>query len=265
VPSALSSVFSVPNFLLLHLRETLNNHSTFKSLAVAGLLACSSLVSVAADQAGDWYYDLSIYGLAAGMSGDITIGSVTADANLPFDTILENLELAAMGSIRVGRGNWAMTLDVVYMGLGASKNGVTVDMDELFVEPTVSYRLNERVELLAGGRMTDIAVTLRGPGIFPGSDTREADEAWWDAIVGANITLRFAQDWAFTLRADIGTGGSNLTWQALPGVSWTFSPKAELQFGYRWLYCDYETNSGARYFHYDMLDQGAQVGVRFHF
>jgi hypothetical protein len=28
---------------------------------------------------------------------------------------------------------------------------------------------------------------------------------------------------------------------------------------------DYETGSGSRYFHYDMLDQGARGGVRFRF
>jgi hypothetical protein len=37
-----------------------------------------------------------------------------------------------------------------------------------------------------------------------------------------------------------------------------------LQLGYRWLY-DYETGSGASRFKYDMLSQGMQLGVTFHF
>lgn len=240
--------------------------NTLSSLFVAGLVSAHVIPAIAAAAtADDWYCEASIYGLAAGMSGDVSIGAVTADASLPFDTILENLELCAMASLRIGRGDWALTTDLVYMGLGADKNGITIDMDQLVFEPTVSRRFNERFELLAGGRFNDIAVTLRGPGVIPDSGTREADVSWWDAIVGTNVTLPFAQGWAFTLRADIGAGGSDLTWQAFPGVSWQFSPTGDLQIGYRWVYVDYETGSGARYFHYDMLTQGPQVGVRFHF
>ena len=37
------------------------------------------------------------------------------------------------------------------------------------------------------------------------------------------------------------------------------------RLGYRWLYMDYETGSGASRFKYDMLNQGAQLGFTFHF
>ena len=244
----------------------MNTHASLRLLAFPGLALTLLTPATAAEPSGDdWYVDASLYGLAAGMSGDVSIGSITADADLPFDKILENLEMCAMGSLRIGRGDWALTTDLVYMGLGTAKNGVTIDMDQLIFEPTVSRRLNERVELLAGGRFVDMSVTLRGPGVFPNADTREADASWWDAIVGTNLTLPFAQDWAITLRADIGAGASNLTWQAFPGVSWYFSPTGALQLGYRWAYVDYETGSGVRYFHYDMMNEGPQVGVRFHF
>lgn len=240
--------------------------STFISFLVAGLVSILSPSATAAEpKANDWTYDASIYGLAAGMSGDVSIGPITADVNLSFDKILDNLEMAAMGSFRIGRGNWALTTDLVYMGLGASKNGVTVDMDQLVFEPTVSHRFNERFELLAGARFNDIAVTVRGPGVIPDSGMREADESWWDAIIGANLSISLSKDLAFVLRADIGMGGSDLTWQALPGVSWQFSPRGTLQAGYRWVYTDYETGSGGNNFHYDMLTQGPQVGVRFRF
>ena len=60
------------------------------------------------------------------MSGDVTVRGVPADLNVGFDAIADNLEFGAMGKIRLGYDRWAITTDVVYMGLGASKNGVSM-------------------------------------------------------------------------------------------------------------------------------------------
>ncbi len=82
-----------------------------------------------AGEANPWTLDASLYGLAAGMSGNVGIGRVNADVDFGFDKVWDNLEFAMMGKIRVGYDRWALSTDVVYMGLGASKNGVSVDLD----------------------------------------------------------------------------------------------------------------------------------------
>ncbi len=50
---------------------------------------------------------------------------------------------------------------------------------------------------------------------------------------------------------------------SLQAVIYTGSPLSGL--GYRWVYMDYETGSGASRFKYDLLNQGAQLGFMFHF
>lgn len=41
------------------------------------------------------------------MSGDVTVKGVSADLDVGFDTIMDNLEFGAMGKVRVGYERWA--------------------------------------------------------------------------------------------------------------------------------------------------------------
>ena len=98
-----------------------------KQTALLTVLAAASLAPPAAraGEADKWTFDVSLYGLAVGMSGDIGIGAVNADLNVGFDEIWDNLEFAGMGTVRVGYGRWALTTDVIHMdyetGSGTSR------------------------------------------------------------------------------------------------------------------------------------------------
>ena len=220
-----------------------------------------------AAEPNEWSFDFSLYGLADGMSGEIGIGPVTADLDVGFDDLLDNLEFGAMGSVRVGYGPWAFTTEVLYMGLQASKNGVTAEMDQWLVEPAISYRVSKYFEPLAGVRYNNLKGELRGPGVLPTPRIPTGTQDWWDPIVGANLQLPLGKNFSLNLRTDIGGFGvgSDLTWQVFPYLNWQFTKWASLQAGYRWLDMDYETGSGASRFEYDILNQGAQIGFTFHF
>jgi len=210
-----------------------------------------------------WTFDVSLYGLAAGMSGDVTVRGVPADVDFGFDKVWDNLDFAAMGKVRVGYDRWALTTDVVYMGLSASKNSLTVDMDQWVVEPTLSYTVCKGFEALAGARYNNLNAEIRGPLGRNPSGTQE----WWDPIVGANLSLPLGKQFSFNVRGDLGGFGvsSDLTWQAFPYFGWRFAQWGSLQAGYRWVDTDYETGSGANRFKYDILTSGPQVGLTFHF
>jgi hypothetical protein len=229
-------------------------------LAVAAALLPTALP---ANETNKWTCDVSLYGLAAGMSGDVTVRGVPADLNVGFDEIAENLEFGAMGKIRIGYERWGLTTDVVYMGLGASKNGVSADFDQWMVEPTLSYRVSKSIEILAGARYNNLSGEITGPFGRNPSGTQE----WWDPIVGANVSLPLGENFSFNLRGDIGGFGvsSDVTWQVFPYVGWQFAEWGSLQAGYRWVYADYETGNGPDQFKYDVLTQGGQIGVTFHF
>ena len=216
-----------------------------------------------ADEPNKWTFDVSLYGLAAGMSGDVGIGPVNANLDFGFDKILDNLEFAMMGTVRVGYDRWALTTDVVYMGLQSSKNNVTLELDQWMVEPTLSYRVSKYFEPLVGVRYNNISGEIRGPlGRNP-----SGTQGWWDPIIGANLGLPLGRNFSLHLRGDFGGFGvgSDFTWQVFPYLSWQFTKWGSLQAGYRWLNTDYETGSGNSQFKYDMLIKGPQIGLTFHF
>ena len=240
-------------------KQSMKNKILFTLTLVAAMMPSG----LRAGETNKWTFDMTLYGMAAGMSGDVAVGPVNANLNVGFDKILDNLELGAMGKVRVGYERWAFSADVIYMGLGGSKNGVSADLDQWVVEPSLSFAVCTGFEVLAGVRYNNISGEIRGP---LGSNPTGTQE-WWDPIVGANFTLPLCEKFSFTFRGDIGgfDVGSDLTWQAFPGVRWQISDAASLQFGYRWTYTDYETGSGLNRFKYDVLSQGPQLGVTFHF
>lgn len=240
------------------------NRNILVSLSLAAALLPRVLH---AGESSPWTLDVSLYGLAAGMSGDVTVKGISADLDVGFDKIWDNLEFGAMGKVRVGYDRWALTTDVIYMGLGASKGGVSADLDQWVVEPTLSYRFCNEFELLAGVRYNNISGELRGPSVLPQPIVPTGTQDWWDPIVGGNVTLPLGKKLSFNARGDVGGfgAGSDLTWQAFPYLGWQISKSFSLQAGYRWVYTDYETGRGLKRFKYDILTQGPQVGFSFHF
>jgi hypothetical protein len=239
-------------------------HKILFTLALATALLPPAL---RADETNRWTFDVTLYLLAAGMSGDVTVRGVPADVDVGFDKIWDNLEFGAMGKVRVGYDRWALTTDVVYMGLGASKNGVSVDLDQWVVEPTLSYAFCKEFELMAGTRYNNLSGEIRGPGILPTPRIPTGTQDWWDPIVGTNLRLPLGRNFSFNVRGDVGGFGvgSDFTWQAFPWFGWQFAKWGSLQAGYRWVYSDYETGSGTGKFKYDILTQGPQLGLTFHF
>jgi hypothetical protein len=234
------------------------------TLCTAILLAAPPARAV---DTNEWSFDVSIYGLAVGMNGDLGIGPVTADVDVGLDDILNNLEFGFMGTTSVGYGPWALTLEGLYMGLQGTKDDVTVELDQIMVEPTLSYRVSQYFEPLAGFRYNNLNGEIRGPEVLPVPRIPTGTQDWFDPIVGANLALPLGKGFSLKLRGDVGGFGvgSDLTWQVYPYLNWQFSKWGSVQAGYRWLYMDYETGGGSDRFAYDILNQGAQIGFTFHF
>ena len=80
-------------------------------------------------------------------------------------------------------------------------------MDQWLVEPTLSYRVNEYFEPLAGVRYNHLNGELRGPGILPTPVIPSGIQDWWDPIVGANLRLPLGKGFSLNLRGDVGGFG----------------------------------------------------------
>jgi hypothetical protein len=149
------------------------------------------------------------------------------------------------------------------LSLDVKSNILTLGGTYSFVEKP-EYTLG----MIFGARMLSMDQTLNwsfvgtGPLGVAQSGTSDVSGTNWDAIVGVRGRARFGDGlrWFVPYYADVGTGNSQFTWQALAGVGYSFNWGDVLV---AWRYLDYEFKSGDALQSLDF--NGAAVGVSFKF
>lgn len=235
------------------------------------LLAAVVLVSSPA-QAGEWQHEFAPYIWGAAMEGQSGIGPVTVDVDVSFSDVVDNLETGFQGIYRATKDRWSVSVDLVYMGLGASGNGPQgyvrgdADMDQVALEVSGGYEVAERLVVFGGLRYNDVSMELDTSGPL-GTRSANTDENWVDPLIGAHYTVPFNDKWSFILRGDIGGFGvgSDFAWQTVASVRWQPRERLGVLAAYRYFDMDYENGSGVDYFKYDMATSGPGLGVIFTF
>lgn len=238
---------------------------TLLATTLAGALALASTAASAAEPAR-WRFDASANLFMSSLSGDVVTRGIPAEVDASFSDLAENLEFGAAGRFTVGYDRWSLSTEVSFVGLGASTRAASIDLDQWLVEPTVGYRLSDRIEAFAGVRYNNLDGEVRFQG--PLGKVASGTQDWYDPIVGANLSLPLGQSkFSFDGRFDVGGFGvgSDFTWQAYPYLNWHFAKWGSAQLGYRWLGTDYEDGSGSKKFGYDVILQGPQIGFTMHF
>jgi hypothetical protein len=262
------------------------------TLALGGLAACVPGAAAAQASPDAWQFRALIYAYLPSVSGTSRFPAGTgSNVNVDSADILGALKFAFMGTIEAQRGPWGGFVDLMYLNLGASKSG-TRDLEigngqlpagvsadaNLDVKGSVwtlagSYRLMSTPEhtfdVLAGARSIDLKETLHysfsadvGPFVGPGRQgSGEARKQNWDAIVGVKGNLRLGDDrkWFVPYYFDIGTGESQVTWQAIGGIGYSFSWGDLLA---TWRFLDYDFKSGSAVD--SVRFSGPVIGAAFH-
>ncbi len=260
------------------------------ALAVAaGALAPALAPAQTSQPADKWQTSASLYGYFSSISGDTKFPSNGSSVDLDSDTVLDGLKMAFFGTIDVHNGRWGVVNDLMYMDLGASKSGVrdfsiggvpagatanlSYDLKGVIWTVAGEYRLATgnpayTIDLLAGARYFKIKQTL-GYGIganvgdFPlagRSGTSEVDGSVWDGIIGAKGSYAFGdhRQWFVPYYLDLGTGQSDLTWQAAGGLGYAFSWGELIGM---WRYLDYNFKSDGAL--QSITFNGPILGVKF--
>jgi hypothetical protein len=200
-----------------------------------------------------WQFSVLLYGWLPTIKGSVSFplantgGSVTADPN----EILNNLNLAAMGSFGVSYNRWGFFTDVLYMNLGHTKNGykdfvlpneepaglsasVNLTIKATIVTSAFSYRFIEQPDFvlsgLAGARYLYLkpsmsyyfSANLDNNPTIPRGGERSLSGDKVDAVVGFKGQWMFGDShtWGLPFYADVGGGDSKLTWQLAGGVGY---------------------------------------------
>lgn len=231
------------------------------------------LIVSTAHAAGDakWEYRGAVYLWGAGIGATTNHGD---DIELSFSDLLSNLDFAFMAAFEAQRGRWGGLADLVYMSVSAEDTttgnivgnpvtmGVDVGMKSWIITGAVTYAFYEdernRLEALGGARYLDLDTRLDFRlGAFLRSVAQSDDVI--DGVVGLRGRTSLNDRWYLSYLADVGAGGSDLTWQALAGFNYRFN-RIDAGFGYRYMAWEFDD-----YLLGDMDVSGPYAGIRYLF
>jgi hypothetical protein len=268
--------------------STRNNR---KRWLAAYLGACSLLfatiapVITMAGGLGQWKYEATIYMWAAGMDANTETGG---DIDISFNDILDDLDVAFMGSLGARNGKWSVVADTIYLDISQNEGGsetipifgpvttkttvdTDIDMKASIITFGGGYNLSDdekwTLDLIVGGRYTwvdvDSELDLKRTGdlLQTSRQAKVSDsENLWDGIVGIRGQFNLNDNWYVPYYADIGAGQSDRTWQVLAGIGYKFR-WGDVLLAYRHL--EYDFDSG--FLLKDLSVSGPALGARFHF
>lgn len=259
---------------------------------VAAFAATTHSSADAQARSDETQFKATVYGWFPGISGTTEFPSSAGGPSIEVDAkdLVEDLEMAFMGAFEVQSGRWGGLVDWVYTDIGSDKTAtrsfsirgqplaadvtanLSLDIKTNILTLAGTYAMVDRPEFTAGvvlgARMLDMDQTLdwtfagTGPAAIARSGRSEVSTTNWDAIIGVRGRPRYGEDlrWFMPYYADIGTGNSKLTWQAIVGVGYSFGWGDVLAV---WRYLDYDFDSGESV--QSLTFNGVAVGVSFKF
>jgi hypothetical protein len=229
--------------------------------------------SASSQEADTWQHGLSIYGWYAGIDGAVRLPSgAGTDIYVEASDILDNLEMVFMGGYTGRYNKWSFIADIVYMDVGNSANkaigpaaaSMGLDIKSWVLHGGVGYEVVQsdkgNLAVIGGVRYLalDVDVTLGIQGTPLAA--RSGSEGLLDGIIGMRGQIKLNDKWFLPYYADIGAGGSDLTWQLFGGVGYRFS-WGYIDFGYRHLEYDLGDDKVMK----DLKLSGPVLGVNFRF
>ena len=244
--------------------------------AVALALFIAPALPAAAETASDadrWEFVGEIYLWGADIGGEDVAGD---DIDIPFSDLIDNLDMAFMGSVKGLKGGWSLFGDFIYLDVQDDITGTAniigrpektkadVELKAYIGTMGVGHVVMEtetsRVDVMLGARYLKLEADAEFElGSFRTKLSDSGDG--WDGIVGIYGIANLNPKWYLNYYADVGTGESDLTWQASASISYRFD-KFDTVLGYRYL--DYEFDDDA-----ELIDNlnisGPFAGVKFRF
>ncbi|HEY4070583.1 MAG TPA: hypothetical protein VGM04_03390 [Sphingomicrobium sp.] len=204
---------------------------------------------------GKWHFATIGYAWLAGAWGktDVIGPLPPVDLDLPFGKVLKGFKFAFMGAAEARHDRFVVVGDLIFIHL-ASSEGIGV-RDPDFLKAKLDSRTTE-VTLLPGYRVVDkgpVTVDLLvgaranwfNTGLHLSGPNREADASvkhWWlDPLIATRIGAPLGGKWSANFYGDLGgiIAGSQVTWQAVPTISYQINHKMSVGAGWRYFKVNY--------------------------
>jgi len=184
----------------------------------------------------EWRFSLRPYFFLAGLSGSVTVETITFPINSSFSTLLNNVEMGGFISFSAEKDRWGINADFQYINLygkGSGSQDHSMDLKNIIGEVSAMFRPAgaPTLRFLAGLRAYSVGQTVT---LF-GAELPEISTTLVDPIVGAYGSWMLHDRWDFELRGDIGGFGisSEFTYQLMALFRWGINDSLSLPLGYR--------------------------------
>ncbi len=214
-----------------------------------------------------WYAGFD--GTVGAADGAVPGGSVDAD----FSKLWNNLQLrGAMLNLSWRRARYTVFGDWTYAKVSSDTPTRVPNLYSTVnaeVRGNIAYavggydvlaRDDAHLDLYAGARYYDLDITMGLQGAALGDRTLGGGARWTDAVIGARGIRHFGGAWEAQLQGDIGTGGSEFSWQLIGTLGYEYS-WGSLVGGWRYLESNYKDET----FKLDAALAGPFLGATFAF
>ena len=235
-------------------------------MLTAALTTASS--AVFAEQ-NTWDFRAFIYLWAPELGGTTVTGQ---SMTLSFSDLVDNLDFGLMGAVEANKGPISILGDFQYLDLSSDQNATlgpgipaTADADVTGFVFTGSlgydFKHTQLGQLVGYGGFRYLDMDTTANVSVGGSSQRISGSiSNTDAIIGVRGVQPLADKWALSFIADVGTGDSDLTWQA--GLTFDYRINNwDLSFGYRHLEWDIDNSDVVS----DLSFSGPIIGAKIAF
>lgn len=221
-------------------------------------VAAAALLILAARPAqAQW--SVTPYVWASSIDADVSVsGRPVVDEHIPFSDLIEGVDLALMLRAEAQYGSFGGMVDLFHVDMSTAGTALQVpggvpasldtDIGMTVLDVTGSYAPQaggRGFALIAGARVlaqkTTLDLSVLTSPTTADTQRSESKDVLVDAIVGARYRTRLTRHWGVDVRADIGAGGTKLTWSAGAELAYAFgsSQRFALSTGYRYLSIEY--------------------------
>ena len=224
------------------------------------LLHAGTLSAAESSPENGWEFATEVYLWGAGIDGHTATDS---EVNISFGDLIDNLEMAFMGTVGARKDKWSFLVDVIYLDVKGEKTidsiGASVELRGWIVTPDVGYTVLSddwgNLDLHVGARYLSLDSDIR---LGPIGTDKSADV--WDGIIGIRGRINLTEKLYMPYYLDIGAGDSKMTWQALAGLGYQFK-YVDVVAGYRYMEWDFDDNSVFD----DLSFSGPYGGLKYYF
>jgi hypothetical protein len=201
-------------------------------------------------------YEVTPYVWVAGVSGTTRLGPRVPLNNQDalFEDITDSLSGGFMGTFEARKDRWGAIFDVFYIELSKQSRPlldgrlgtVSAEFQQTIYQLAGTYRVSDdavtAVDVVLGVRHpnSDVDLAFSSSELLPAGASHNGSKGWTDGFVGVRVGYKLSDKWSLTGYADIGTGGSEKSWQLLAGATYRFSDTVNAKFGYRILNNDFD-------------------------